>query len=59
MVDIPQTGIRDNYAWPTAFPYVEDIHDMTVTDNEGNEFSITLQIWIGDQNWIITTRINP
>ena len=53
IVDIHPTDIKDNYTWPTAFLFVKDVFDVTVTDSDGNELPIALQVWIGDQNGVI------
>ena len=55
IVDIHPTDIKDNYTWPTAFLYVKDVFDVTITDENGEELALALQVMIGDQNGIINS----
>jgi hypothetical protein len=57
--DVHQTKIKDNYTWSTAFLFVKDIFDVSVTDDEGNELPVALQVWVGDQSGLINSWPNP
>ena len=59
IVDVHQTEIKDNYTWPTAFLWVNDVFDVVITDEEGNELPVSFQVWIGDQDGLIKSWPNP
>tara|TARA_B100000809_G_scaffold213861_1_gene218430 strand:+ start:2095 stop:2460 length:366 start_codon:yes stop_codon:yes gene_type:complete len=59
MVDVHETDIKDNYIWPAAFVFVNDVFDVTFTDDEGNELPVSLQVWIGSEDGLINSWPTP
>ncbi len=59
MVDVHETDIKDNYIWPAAFVFVNDVFDVTITDDEGNELPVSLQVWIGSEDGLINSWPTP
>ena len=53
IIDMHPTNPRDTYTYPTAFLYVKDAYDVTITDESGGDLPVAVQVWIGDQNGVI------
>ena len=55
LVDLGGGSFDDIYSWPTALVSVKDVYNVTATDDQGNQVLISAQVWIGDENGVVST----